>query len=260
MHRWIAAVALTCAAAAVGCAARGQQYRHFTTTTPLQPDAYLVLGFLGGREPWDNEKRGVRQLALRLRQQLGAHSPAVSVETVENRKRKLAHRLIRNALDRNADGALDAAERRSARIILYGQSFGGAAVVKLARELHALEIPVLLTIQIDSVGRGDARIPANVACAANLYQDDGLFIRGEKPIRADDAPRTRILGNFDYNYTGKKIDLSKVSWLKKAFRTAHTKMDFDPEVWARVEGMIVHAIRTGACDDPLGQPAGPAPY
>ena len=241
-----------CAAATAGCAARGQQYRHFTTATPLQPDAYLVLGFLGGREPWNNEKRNARQLALRLRERFAAGMPPVSVETVENRKRKLAHRLIHNALDRNADGTLDAAERRSARIILYGQSFGGAAVVKLARELHALEIPVLLSIQIDSVGRGDGRIPANVACAANLYQDDGLFIRGEKPIRADDPARTTILGNFDYNYSGKEIDLSKVSWLKKAFRTAHTKMDFDPEVWARVEGMIVHAIHTGACGDPAG--------
>jgi hypothetical protein len=247
----------SCAVATAGCAARGQQYRHFTTATPLQPDAYLVLGFLGGREPWSNEKRSARQLALRLRGRFAAEAPAVHVETVENKKRKLAHRLIHNALDRNADGALDACERRSARIILYGQSFGGAAVVKLARELNALEIPVLLTIQVDSVGRGDGRIPANVSCAANLFQDDGLIIRGEKPIRADDPARTTILGNFDYDYSGKKIDLSKVSWLKKAFRTAHTKMDFDPEVWARVEAMIVHAIRTGQCGDPVGQASRP---
>lgn len=44
--------------------------------------------------------------------------------------------------------------------------------------------------------------------------------------------------------------LSQVSWLKKAFRSAHTKMDFDPEVWSRVEGMIVNAARTNTCADP----------
>ena len=161
--------------------------------------------------------------------------------------------MIRNALDFNQDGQLDLAERRSARIILYGQSFGGAAVVKLARELEALEVPVLLTVQVDSVGRRDGVIPPNVACAANLYQDEGLFIRGEKPIRAEDSFRTTILGNFDYDYREKAIDLSQVSWMKKFARTAHTKMDFDPEVWARVEGMILHAIKTGGC----GEPAAP---
>lgn len=230
------------------CAFRGgQRYTDFITATPVAPNEYLVIGFQGGREPWDNEKRNVRQLALKLR---SMRMNGVHVETVENQKRALALQLIRNALDRSQDGQLDAAERRSVRIILYGQSFGGAAVVKLARELETLEIPVLLTVQVDSVGRGDGVIPPNVACAANLYQDDGFFIRGEKPIRAQDPARTTILGNFDYNYKDKPIDLSQVSWMKKIFRTAHTKMDFDPEVWARVEGMILHAIRTGGCAEP----------
>ncbi len=59
--------------------------------------------------------------------------------------------------------------------------------------------------------------------------------------------RTAILGNFNYHYGDKPIDLSQVSWMKKIFRTAHTKMDFDREVWARVEGMILHAMRAGGC-------------
>ena len=226
---------------------RGQRYSDFITETPLRPNEYLVVGFLGGREPWDNEKRSVRQLALKLR---SMRLDGVHVETAENQKRALVLQLIRNALDRNGDGQLDAAERRSARIILYGQSFGGAAVVKLARELERLEVPVLLTVQVDSVGRCDGLIPPNVACAVNFYQDEGFFIRGEKPIRAEDPARTVILGNFDYDYKDKPIDLSQVSWLKKIFRTAHTKMDFDPEVWARVEGIILHAIRTGGCGEP----------
>ena len=232
------------------CALRGgQRYTDFITVTPLPPNEYLVIGFQGGREPWDNEKRNVRQLALKLR---SMQMDGVHVETVENQKRALALQLIRNALDRNQDGQLDAVERRSVRIILYGQSFGGAAVVKLARELEPLQVPVLLTVQVDSVGRGDGVIPPNVACAANLYQDEGFFVRGETPIRAEDPARTTIVGNFDYDYKAKPIDLSQVSWMKKIFRTAHTKMDFDPEVWARVEGIILHAIRNNACGDPEG--------
>ena len=37
--------------------------------------------------------------------------------------------------DRDQDGSLDPAERASARIVIYGLSFGGAATVKLARDL-----------------------------------------------------------------------------------------------------------------------------
>jgi hypothetical protein len=102
-----------------GCVfVRGQRYHHFTTATPLKQNHTLVLGFLGGRESWNNPRRNVRRLALKLRAQ---YPDAVRVETVE-------------------------------------------------------------------------------------------------------------------------IDLSEVSWMKKIFRSAHTRMDFDPEVWAMVEELIVKEI------------------
>jgi len=234
-----------------GCAARGQRYEYFITPTPLVRrggPSTLVIGFMGGREPWDNEKRGVRRLALTLR---AMELPGLHVETVENARRYLAVQLVRNALDQDKDGQLDAEERASARVIVYGQSFGGAAVVKLANELEEMQVPIALTVQVDSVGVGDADIPPNVRCAANLFQGNGFFIRGEPEIRAEDPARTKIIGNFEYDYSDKDIDLSEVSWLKKIFRTAHTKMDFDPEVWTRVEGIILHAIRKGTCEDPV---------
>ncbi|MBI4460810.1 MAG: hypothetical protein HY648_12230, partial [Acidobacteria bacterium] len=183
---------------AAGCIFfRGQQYQHFTTPTPLPEGHTLVLGFLGGRDSWNDSRRGVRKLALKLR---SMNLPNVQVETVENKERELASRLIRNAMDRDQDGKLEEAETSSARLILYGQSFGGAAVVKAAQELNRLKIPVLLTVQVDSVGRNDARIPPNVACAANLFQRDGILIQGEPEILAEDAARTRIIGNFRYDY------------------------------------------------------------
>jgi hypothetical protein len=168
--------------------------------------------------------------------------PGVHVETVENMKRDLALRLVRAAFDRDRDGALGEAERRSARLVVYGQSFGGAAVVKFARQLDAIGVPVLLTVQVDSVGRDDAVIPPNVARAANLFQRNGWVIRGEPEIRAADPARTEVVGNFEYDYRGKRIDISKVSWFKKIFRVAHTKMEYDPDVWARVEELLLGAL------------------
>ena len=224
----------------VGCVFfHGQRYHHFTTRTPLQQQHFLILGFMGGREPWDNPQRGVRKLALKLRSML---YPEVHVETVENKKRKLALRLICEAFDRNQDGKLDETERGSVCLILYGQSFGGAAVVKLAKQLKEKAIPVLLTVQIDSVGMDDGIIPSNVARAANLFQKNGLLVRGEPEIRPEDANKTEIIGNFEFDYRDKTIDLSEVFWFKRIFRTAHSKMDFDPMVWKKVEAIILEVV------------------
>jgi hypothetical protein len=59
-------------------------------------------------------------------------------------------------------------------------------------------IPVLLTVQIDSVkhlGVDGPIIPPNVAKAADFHQTGGL-LRGRKEIRAADASRTRILAEL----------------------------------------------------------------
>ena len=103
-------------------------------------------------------------------------------------------------------------------------------------------VPVLLTVQVDSVGRDDGVIPSNVLRAANLFQGNGWFIRGEPEIRAEDPAKTTIIGNFKFDYENKKIDISRVSWGKKAFRVAHTKMEYDPEVWSKVEELIADEL------------------
>ena len=223
------------------CAPRtAQQFHHFAAPRPMQPGHTLVLGFMGGRDSWRNAEVGVGRTSQWLRQKA---MPGVHVETVENLKRDLALRLVRVCLDSNGDGRLQPEERLRARIILYGQSFGGAAVVKFARQLGRLDIPVLLTVQIDSVGRGDGVIPPNVRTAANLYQDNGRLIRGEAPIRAADSGRTRILGNFRFDYSNLDIDLSHLRWYKKIGRRAHAKMDRDPAVWRKVEELIFNALQ-----------------
>ncbi len=219
--------------------ARGQRYESFVTPTPLPAGSTLIVGFHGGRDSWDDQRRSIRKLALKLR---SLNLEGVHAETVENTRREVALELVKKALDTNRDARLDAAECASARIVLYGQSFGGAAVVKFARDLEGLGVPVLLTVQIDSVGRDDDVIPPNVAAAANLYQDQGRVIRGEPQIRAADPSRTRIVGNFKYDYRGKKIDISGVPWFKKIFRNDHTRMEHDPQVWSSVESLILEAL------------------
>src|SRR6266446_4641286 len=87
---------------------RGQRYSHFATPTPLPQGQILILGFMGGREPWNNDDRNVRKLALKLR---SMNDPEICVETVENKKRPLAIELINKAFDRNGDGKLDDRER-----------------------------------------------------------------------------------------------------------------------------------------------------
>ena len=225
--------------AACSLTTRPQRYQDFQTTAVLSESETLIIGFIGGREDWDSEKEGVRRLALDLRSR---NIPNVHVETVENKQRSLALQLIQNVFDRDRNGSLDVSELQSVRIILYGQSFGGAAVVKAAGELKKKDIPILLTVQIDSVGRNDAVIPDNVKAAANLFQRNGKVIRGEPVIRAEEPSKTRILGNFEFDYRKKNIDLSHVSFWKKLFRTDHTKMNFDPDVWKKVEELILEAL------------------
>jgi pimeloyl-ACP methyl ester carboxylesterase len=223
--------------------ATAQHYHDFTTPRPMPPESFLVIGFAGGVEHWNTPARPIRKLALDLREQ---KMPRVYVETVEHEHRGLALKLIVEALDRNRDGRLDAAERLSARIILYGHSMGGAGVVKLARELQERGIPVLLTVQVDSVGAHDGVIPSNVARAANFYQHTSRVLRGVGEIRAADPAATTILGNFRYDYRHRDIDLSGATLAERMAGTAHTKMEFDPEVWSRVQELIVQEIRRGA--------------
>lgn len=189
----------------------------------------LIVGFMGGRDRRDNRRVGVGRLAEKLR---GVNRPDLAVAVFENRRRGEALQFVEKAIEGGRD---------SACVILYGQSFGGAAVVKFARQLHQRGIPVRLTVQVDSVGLGDALIPPNVRRAANLYQSDGWFIRGEPVIRAEGPAKTEVIGNFRFSYKDRRVDVSGLPWYKKIFRVAHSKMDRDREVWSTVERLILEA-------------------
>lgn len=213
--------------------------RDFQAPVPLPKGSLLIVGFLGAWEDWDNDKRSVRKLALSLR---AMNLPGVYVETAGNHQRRVVLRFIRQALDSDRDGKLSPEEKRRAGIILYGQSFGGAAVVKLARELEREGIPVRLTIQVDSVGKSDAMIPANVARALNLYQHDPGSIWGRDKIEAVDPSKTTILGNIRFTYLFRDVDMSDYPQMARKIPMAHWKMDNDPVVWKAVETTILAEV------------------
>lgn len=236
------AFAATCLVAA--CCS-GVTMRDLVSPRPVAPGACVVIGFLGGRDRWDDAEKGVRRIALALG---GEESGRIAAETFENRRRDVAERFVVEALDLDGDGALGPKEARGRRLVVYGQSFGGAAVVKLARSLgrRDVAVEVLLTLQVDSVGLADGLVPENVRYALNLYQSDGLVIEGEHPVRALDASRTTVLGNWRFRYDrppGSTISLDAVPWWKLFLRVAHAKMDRDERVWDRVQAMIGGACR-----------------
>jgi hypothetical protein len=110
----------------------------------------------------------------------------------------------------------------------------------MARILREDGIPVLLTIQVDSVAKLDADdrvIPANVAQAINFYQIDGL-LHGERQIRATDPLRTRILGNFRYQYKTETVNCDGYPWFARVFMKPHIEIESDPRVWNQVESLI----------------------
>jgi hypothetical protein len=219
-----------------------QDFSDFTMPLPMERGHTLVLGIVGGWESWANDSHVVRGVVMRIRNR---KLPGVWAETVENHSLDLGRVLIRKALDRNGDGVLQPDETADARLIIYGQSLGASATLRLARDLESWGVPVLLTIQIDSVGRDDTVVPANVRAAANLYQRDWV-LRGEEKIRAADPSKTRIIGNFRYKYRGKdgrRVPYPKEeTTLRKIFLNRHLEMQYDPAVWDHVERLILEAI------------------
>lgn len=200
-------------------------------------EPFIVIGFVGGFVRHDDTVHRPVQVAERIRKD---YPSTVYMKVFENRRREQAHQAILGLLDINHDGTLSDEEKRNARIILYGMSWGGSETVALARELQAEKIPVLLTIQVDSVEKiqeNDEVIPANVAEAVNFYESDG-FVHGRSEIRAEDPSRTKILGNFRFSYTSMPASCENYPWWDRWFVKPHTEIECDPTVWTKVEALI----------------------
>lgn len=197
----------------------------------------IVIGFVGGYVSSDNIHHAEVQLAATLRK---AYPSGVDIETFQNHHYEEAHQRILTLLDVDHDGKLSPAEKKAAHIILYGHSWGAAAVLALARELNTDEIPVRLTIQVDSVAsfhQNDSVVPPNVDKAANFFQPHGE-LHGQKLITAADPDHTQILGNYKFDYSKDPIKCKGYPWWDRYFANAHTEIECDPKVWAKIEDLI----------------------
>lgn len=199
--------------------------------------SYIVTGFVGGFVSHSNLRHGPVQLAQRIQRSAPKDT---YVQVFENRHRKAAYQSIVHLLDRNHDGVLSDEEKAQARIILFGHSWGAAAVVLLARELNRAGIPVLLTVQVDSVAKlwqKDGIIPENVAAAANFYQSHGI-VHGRTEITAADPLKTQILGNYQFDYRKEPVKCEAPSWFDQVITPDHAQSDCDPRLWAKVERLV----------------------
>jgi pimeloyl-ACP methyl ester carboxylesterase len=217
--------------------ASGQATQERPAVSTAARQRTIVIGFVGGFVKHNDPAYGTVRLAQRLRAE---YASRVVVRVFENHHEMQARRDVLRLLDTDHDGTLSAAEKRDARIIIFGHSWGGSETVNLARQLAAQSVPVLLTVQVDSVrkpGENDAVIPSNVEEAANFYQPDGI-IHGRGNIRAANPGSTQILGNFRFDYKDHPLTCNQYPWHDRIFMKTHMEMDCDPRVWDEVESLI----------------------
>jgi len=205
----------------------------------LRPPAPLiVIGFMGGHVRAGNL---VHREALLVRDLERRYPTAVRAMTFANRDEAAALHSVLSLLDTENSGALSDDEKTAARIVIFGHSWGASEAVNLAQELDRRGVPVLLTIQVDSVrkhGEDDGSIPANVHEAVNFYQTDGM-LHGRSSIQAVDPARTKILGSYESTYKIVPVSCAGFPWFARAFMKPHIEIENDVAVWDQIDALIV---------------------
>ena len=235
---------------------------HFPHAAACQSSRPLiVIGFMGGRVHANNFAHGEARLARNLDQR---YPDTVRAVTFANHDERRALRTVLQLLDTAKDGRLSDSEKNAARIVLFGHSWGASEAIQFARELDQRGIPVLLTVQVDSVeksGEDDGAIPPNVHEAINFYQTTGLF-HGRSSIQAMYPSRTTILGSYESTYKFNHVSCAGYSWYARAFMHSHIEIENDDAVWGKIETLIVArscatnvADSVAACNEKLSSTA-----
>ena len=203
------------------------------------PQPIIVIGFLGGFAKSGDTKHPEVGFGAYLRER---YPSAVQVSVLSNHEQRRAMADVLRLLDTDHDGALTGGEKRQARIILYGHSWGASEAAAFARELEPLGIPVLLTIQIDIVpkpGQKALLIPPNVEGAVNFFQSESEgMLHGRSEVVAEDPARTKIIGNIRMTYDGRRVDCRNYPWLARTFNKPHHEIENDARVWSQIASMI----------------------
>jgi hypothetical protein len=152
----------------------------------------IYLGFVGALEPGTNKYSGVVQIRKTLQGKEFTDICAKSLSPyvwTEGRDWLMKH-------FPSHEGVLTPAELEHApKVILVGHSMGGWAMMSVARDLRDHDIPVELTIQMDSVGITDITIPRNVKSAAIFHARDMLMFMTTKHVRREDPSYTQIVAD-----------------------------------------------------------------
>lgn len=216
------------------------------------PPQTIVIGFVGGFANPHDVKHPEVLFAAYLRQH---YASGLHAQVFSNHDAKGALQYVLGLLDTNGDGILSEEEKRSARIIIYGHSWGASETVAFARTLRNHSLPVLLTIQLDTVGKWGQRpsqIPSNVESAINFYQSEGL-LRGRPEIVAADRTQTEIIGNLRFTYIEKPINCDNYPWFARTFNKPHHEVENDPMVWSRIASLIDSQVApSGSVDSVSG--------
>ena len=224
-------------AAALFCAVRAQGASDLGQPQAAAGDKLILIGFMGGNVSAGNLTHRGASEAKELQQRYPLEMRAA---VFANHDGKAALRSVLAMLGAGPDGRLSASEKSAARIVIYGHSWGASETVALARRLNELSIPVLLTVQVDSVGKvneDDGVIPPNVREAVNFYETEGL-LHGRSTIAAMDPAKTTILGNFESSYKATPVPLDGYPWFARTFMRSHIEIENDPSVWGKIEALI----------------------
>jgi hypothetical protein len=152
----------------------------------------LYVGFVGAMEPAGHKNSGIVQIRDTLR---GPEYSDVCAESFIPIDWSSGLNWILKHFPSHP-GPLTSEELASApSVILVGHSTGGWAMLTVARDLRDRNIPVELTIQIDSVGITDATVPRNVKSGAIFHARDILMFMTTKNLRTEDPMHTKIVTN-----------------------------------------------------------------
>jgi len=152
----------------------------------------IYAGFVGAMETSNHKASGVVQLRDTLR---GPEYPDVCAESFMPVAWESCRDWILSRFPRHPGPPTEAESAGLPRIILVGHSTGGWAVVKVARELRDRNVPVELTVQLDSVGITDRTVPRNVKSSAIFHAWDVLMFLTTKSIHLEDPGHTKLIAN-----------------------------------------------------------------
>ena len=153
----------------------------------------LYVGFVGSLEPAGHKSSGIVQIRDILRGP-GFQDVCAATFTPFFTSNGLAW--ILKHFPAHVGPFTDAELLHAPRIIMAGHSAGGWTMLDTARDLRARNIPVELTVQIDSVGFADRTIPRNVKSGAIFHASDILLPLTTHNIRVEDPKHTTVVANI----------------------------------------------------------------